>query len=149
MYVDSTLEAGISRPSATYASPCLASAQTFQVSCSCRAGAPASPMCRLGAGWLAGSAQAAWQRWSCPRLRSCRLGPAGGRPCLRAQVADVECWLLKPPEEDLLGGRCGGRAQQGGGSVLDKAKEDQHLLQLAGVGSSHSHGLRGPAEPIE
>jgi hypothetical protein len=31
MYVDSTLEAGISRPSATYASPCLASAQTFEV----------------------------------------------------------------------------------------------------------------------
>jgi hypothetical protein len=65
-------------------------------------------------------------------------------------VADVECWLLKPPEEDPFGGPSGGRAQQGGGgSVLDKAKEDQHLLQLAGVNSSHSHGLRGPAEPIE
>jgi hypothetical protein len=31
MFVDSTLEAGVSRPSATYASPCLASEQVFQV----------------------------------------------------------------------------------------------------------------------
>jgi hypothetical protein len=66
-----------------------------------------------------------------------------------AQVAEVECWLLKPPEEDPLAGPSGGRARQGGGSVLDKAQEDQHLLQLAGVSNSHSHGLRGPAEPIE
>lgn len=63
------------------------------------------------------------------------------------QVSDVECWLLQRPEEDAL--QAGGSRQGGQGSVLDKNKEDQHLLQLAGVNSNFSHGLRQPAEPIE
>ncbi|GAX72981.1 hypothetical protein CEUSTIGMA_g433.t1 [Chlamydomonas eustigma] len=92
LYVDSTLDTGMSRPIATFGNDPLASNQIFQVSV-------------------------------------------------------VECWQLKPNEEDLeepLPGKSGNKKK---GSILDRA-QDRHILGLAGVKVNNSDGLR-PEEPIE
>ena len=56
------------------------------------------------------------------------------------QVFDVdvvECWLLKQPDEAPP------KASKGGSSsVLDKYKEDRHLMDLAGRTTQASAGVR-------
>ncbi|CAD7703382.1 unnamed protein product [Ostreobium quekettii] len=79
LFIDSTFDGGMSRPSATFSSPCLASAQTFG-------------------------------------------------------VKDVECWLVEPVEDDEL-------APGDSSSVLDKYKEDQRVMELAGK-QKYSDGYR-------
>lgn len=72
----------------------------------------------------------------------------GCSPCLahaqKFQVDSVECWLLKPPEEDDTSVHSKKTAE---GSVLSKAKEDQQLLEWAGVKKGYSAGIRD--EPLE
>lgn len=56
------------------------------------------------------------------------------------QVFDVdvvECWLLKQPEEPPPKASMGGSS-----SVLDKFKEDRHLMDLAGRTTQASAGVR-------
>jgi hypothetical protein len=86
LWLDSTMDHGMSRPAATFASPSLSSAEVFQVDA-------------------------------------------------------VEAWQLMPPQEDTAAGH------KAGGSVLDKAKEDQQILELAGVGKNYSAAVKD--EPIE
>lgn len=54
------------------------------------------------------------------------------------EVDIVECWEVERGEEDEYG-------QGGQGSFLDKAKEDQSLLELAGRGMAR----QGVEPPIE
>jgi hypothetical protein len=52
------------------------------------------------------------------------------------EVDAVECWLVQQPEEEER------PPAKAGGSVLDKFKEDQHLLDLAGRSTQASAGIR-------
>ena len=49
----------------------------------------------------------------------------------------VECWSLKQPEEEPQQS-----SKAGGSSVLDKFKEDRHLMNLAGRATQASAGVR-------
>ena len=49
----------------------------------------------------------------------------------------VECWLLKQPEEEPQQS-----SQAGVSSVLDKFKEDRHLMNMAGRATHASAGVR-------
>jgi hypothetical protein len=62
-------------------------------------------------------------------------------------VSVVECWQLKPNEEDLEEALAGKSGNSKKGSVLDRA-QDRHILGLAGVKVNNSDGLRNE-EPIE
>lgn len=47
----------------------------------------------------------------------------------------VECWLLQQPEEEE-------QSVTGNTSVLDRFKEDRHILDLAGRSTQASAGVR-------
>ena len=51
------------------------------------------------------------------------------------EVDAVECWLLQQPEEEE-------QNAAGNTSVLDRFKEDRHLLDLAGRSTQASAGVR-------
>ena len=70
----------------------------------------------------------------------------------------MECWLLKPPEEEDAGGAgssssnkkgSGSNLAKNGGSssVLKQVKEDQKILEWAGVAKGYSAGVMD--EPLE
>ena len=65
------------------------------------------------------------------------------------KVSVVECWQLKPNEDDdeqADGSSKGTPAHNS--SILDKKAQDKNFMDIAGVGSNHSAGLR-PEAPIE
>ncbi len=62
------------------------------------------------------------------------------KPSVLPQVDVVECWLLKRPPDDSM--RSGGKAT----SALHQAKEDQAILEMAGVHKAYS---RNVIEPLE
>jgi len=62
--------------------------------------------------------------------------------CKVFEVDAVECWLVKQPEEEDA------EDVSPGGSVLDRFKEERHLLEMAGKSSQASAGIR-EARPEE
>lgn len=56
----------------------------------------------------------------------------------------VEAWLLKPPDEEQEEEEARRRQRRGGQSILSQAKEDQNLLELAGVTHNYSANIPEP-----
>lgn len=64
-------------------------------------------------------------------------------PCLSYQqtfdVAAVECWALKPREEDPYA------ETKPGGTVMDRFKEQTAFMEMSGLHKGYSHGVQDAA----
>jgi hypothetical protein len=126
LFIDSSFEKGMSRPSATFSNFFLAADEVRHHFCAT-------------IGFIFNSAAQNGQKicsvsmWMRQKQQCCLRGPGLFDQVFEVDI--VECWLLQQPEEEEF-------PATSNSSVLDRFKEDRHLMDLAGRSTQASAGVR-------